>query len=416
MPSAGDCAVTWLIAILALGGLVFLHELGHFVVARLVGMKPRALYVGFPPAVVKVERNGVEYGIGAIPLGGYTRIPGMHRPAGSDFEALMSDAVREDPALAADANTVGQRLDAGQFEAARAALDPLNAELAKAQLSPAARRNAQRAARDVDEGCAADAYWRQPTWKRIAAIAAGPGMNILVAFLIFFAVYATGAPSRTPSNEVAQVEARTPAAAAGLKAGDRIVAVDGLRTRTFEQVSRAIGASHGRSITVTVVRDGRSRTLGPRRTIERRGRWIWGFVPATLLVSHPAGESARLAGRDCWEVVTGTVSAFRALFRSGAGSQISGPVGVVRASKQFLSVGPQWYLQLLGLISMSLALFNLLPFLPLDGGHILVSIVEGVRGRAIPQRVYARLSSVGMSLILLVTLIAFANDLGAAPH
>ena len=408
--------MTWLVAILGLAALVFLHELGHFSVAWFVGMKPRAFYIGFPPAVVKFERNGVEYGIGAIPLGGYTRIPGMHRPAGSDFQALMSEAVREDPALVAGANTVGRRLDDGEFDAARAALAPVNAELAQARLSPAARRNAQQAVRDVDEGCAADAYWRQPIWKRVAVIGAGPAMNVLVAFLIFFALYATGAPSNTPSNRVAQVEAHTPAAAAGLRAGDRIVAVDGRRTGTYGQVSRAIGASHGRPITVIVERDGRPRTLGPRRTIERRGRWIWGFVPATLLVSHPPGEAVRLAGRDCWHVVTGTVAAFRGLFHSGGGSKISGPVGVVRASEQFLSVGLQWYLELLGLISMSLALFNLLPLLPLDGGHIVVAIVEGIRGRAIPQRIYTRLSSYGMALILLVTVIAFANDLGAAPR
>jgi RIP metalloprotease RseP len=68
--------VSWLVVILGLALLILLHELGHFTVARLVGMKPRAFYIGFPPAIAKVERNGVEYGIGAIPLGGYVRIPG----------------------------------------------------------------------------------------------------------------------------------------------------------------------------------------------------------------------------------------------------------------------------------------------------------------------------------------------------
>jgi regulator of sigma E protease len=114
--------------------------------------------------------------------------------------------------------------------------------------------------------------------------------------------------------------------------------------------------------------------------------------------------------------VTGTVASVRGLFHSGHGAQISGPVGVVRTSEQFLRVGVQWYLMLLGLISMSLALFNLLPLLPLDGGHILISLVEGVRGRALPQRVYERMSTLGITLIMFVTVIAFANDLGAAPH
>jgi regulator of sigma E protease len=408
--------VTWLVVILGLGLLVLLHELGHFTVARLVGMKPRAFYIGFPPAIVKIVRNGVEYGIGAIPLGGYVRIPGMHRPAGSDFQTLMLAAVGEDPALRPAVNTVQRDLDADAVEAAGAALAPVSAELEQARLSAAARRSAGRAVRDVDEGCAPDAYWRQPTWKRVAVIAAGPLTNVLIAFVLFFAVYATGAPSSTPSTEVAQVEAHTPAAAAGLEEGDRIVAVNHRRTRTFGRVSTAIGASRGRPITVTVQRDGRTLTLGPRRTINKNGRWVWGFVPATELVSHPIGASARLAARDCWLVVSGTVASVRGLFHSGRGAEISGPVGVVRTSEQFLRVGVQWYLLLLGLISMSLALFNLLPLLPLDGGHILISLVEGVRGRALPQRVYERTSSLGITLIMFVTVIAFANDLGAMPR
>jgi regulator of sigma E protease len=377
-------------------------------------MTPRAFYIGVPPAIVKIERNGVEYGIGAIPLGGYVRIPGMHRPAGSDFQTLMSAAVGEDPALRPAVNTVRRDLDADAFEAAGIALAPVNAELEQARLSGSARRSAAQAVRDVDEGCAPDAYWRQPTWKRVAVIAAGPLTNVVIAFVLFFAVYATGAPSSTPSTEVAQVEAHTPAAAAGLEEGDRIVAVDHRRTQTFGQVSTAVGASRGRSITVTVQRDGRALTLGPRRTIKKNGRWVWGFVPATEFVTHPAGTSARLAARDCWLVVTGAVASVRGLFHSGSGAEISGPVGVVRTSQQFLRIGVQWYLLMLGLISMSLALFNLLPLLPLDGGHILISLVEGVRGRALPQRIYERMSSLGITLIMFVTVIAFANDIGVA--
>jgi len=408
--------VTWLVVILGLGLLVFLHELGHFSVARLVGMKPRAFYLGFPPALVKVERNGIEYGIGAIPLGGYVRIPGMLRPAAEDFRALFAPALREQPELAAPVEAVAAPLAGEDFEAARAALAPLNAAIDRAQLSSSALRSARQAVRDVDDGTGADAYWRQPTWKRVAAIAAGPGMNVLVAFLIFFAVNATGAPSQTPGTEVAQVEANTPAAAAGLRVGDRIVAVDGRSTRTFTQISTLVRGSRGRPVTVTVYRDGRTITLGPRRTIKRRGRWIWGFVPAGQLVSHPLGASARLAAGDCWRVVTGTVGSVGNLVRGQSGAGVTGPVGIVRTSAQVLRVGFQWYLVLLGLISMSIALFNLLPLLPLDGGNILFSIIEGVRGRAVPRAVYERFSRFGLALILVITVIALSNDIGSTPR
>jgi regulator of sigma E protease len=408
--------MTWIVVAGGLALLVFLHELGHFTVARLVGMRPRAFYIGFPPAIAKVRRKGIEYGIGAIPLGGYVRIPGMHRPAASDFQALMSTALQEEPGLVPDAQAVRRHLDDEDFAGAREALPQLTEAVAQAQLTPQAHRGAERALRDVDEGTGPDAYWRAPTWKRVAVIAAGPGMNVLVAFVIFFAVYLSGAPSQNPSAEVAQVDANTPAAAAGLHAGDRIVAVDGRTARTFDQVSTLIRGSRGRPITVTVRRGGSTVTLGPRKTIRVQGRWIWGFVPATELVSYPVGASARLAIDDCWRVVTGTAHAFAGLAHSRQRAQISGPVGIVRASAQFLRIGLQWYLQLLGLISMSLALFNLLPLLPLDGGHILFSIIEGVRRRAVPREVYERVSVFGMALILLISVIAFSNDVGGTPR
>ena len=311
---------------------------------------------------------------------------------------------------------VAEQLAGEDFKAARAALPLLTAAIDQAQLSPSARRSAKQAVRDVDEGSAADAHWRQPIWKRIAAIAAGPGMNVLVAFLIFFAVNATGAPSQTPGTEVAQVQANTPAAAAGLQVGDRIVAVDGRMTRTFTQVSTLVRGSRGRPITVTVDRDGRTITLGPRRAIERRGRWIWGFLPAAELVSHPIGASARLAIGDCRRVVTGTVSSLANLFRGQSGAEVTGPVGIVRTSAQVLRIGFQWYLELLRLISMSIALFNLLPVPPLDGGNILLAIIEGVRGRAVPRAVHARFSRFGMALIVVMALIALSNDIGAPLH
>jgi regulator of sigma E protease len=404
--------MTWLVVILGLAALVFVHELGHFTVARLVGMKPRAFYVGFPPALVTVRRNGIEYGIGAIPLGGYVRIPGMQQPAGSDFASALTPAVHADPALGPAATAVRRALSAGDFDAAREALSPVRAELQNARLTPPARQAAERAVRDVDEGTGADAYWRQPTWKRVLAIAAGPVTNVLVAFVLFFAVNATGAPSPRPSLEVAQVRAGTPAAAAGLRAGDRIVAVDGHRTRSFEEASTRIVASRGRPITITVERRGHMLTLGPRPTVEDRGRWVWGFAPAPELVSHPLGESASLAIRDCWRVVTGTVASVGNLFRGRQHAEVTGPVGIVRTSAQVLQIGLPFYLELLGLISMSLALFNLLPLLPLDGGNIVIALVEAVRRRPVPRLTYQRLSMIGTVLIVFVTLVSLSNDIG----
>jgi regulator of sigma E protease len=402
--------MTWLVVVLGLALLVFLHELGHFGVALAVGIKPRAFYIGFPPAAAKVRRRGIEYGLGTIPLGGYVRIPGMHRPAARDFSAFMTSALHEDAALAAPVQRIRRRLEEEDFESAREALPALRDALAESRLSPAARRGAERAAREVDEGTGADAYWRQPTWKRVAVIAAGPLMNVLVAFALFLAVFLTGAPTGAPSTEVAQIESGTPAAAAGLQPGDRILAVNGHAAKTFVAVADSIRSSRGKPITVTVDRGGRRVTLGPRRTISSGGRFVWGFIVATKLHAYPFGASVREAARECWRVVTGTASAFAGLAHARQRSEISGPVGIVRASAQALQVGTSWYVELLGLISMSLALFNLLPLLPLDGGHILFSLIEGARRRAVPREVYERVSVFGMMLILLVFVIALQND------
>lgn len=405
--------MTWLVVAVGLLLLVFLHELGHFSVALAVGMRPRSFYIGFPPAVAKIKRNGIEYGIGAIPLGGLVRIPGMHRPAPRDLETFMSPALREQPDLAPPTQRVRRSLEVGDFAGARAALPGLREAIERVDLSPGARRTANRAVREIDEGTGDDAYWRAPTWKRVAVIAAGPLANILVAFLIFTAVYATGAPTGIATTRVGEVERNMPAAAAGLHAGDRIVAVNGKRTTTFARVSELVRASKGRPITVTVRRGGQTVTLGPRSTTRSAdGRWIWGFVPATERISYPFGHSARLAANDCWQVVTGTVHAFGALFHKKERGQLTSAVGIVRVSQQALKIGFSYYLQIVGLVSMSLALLNLLPFLPLDGGHILFSLIERVRRRAVAREVYERVSVVGFALILLLTFIALSNDLG----
>ncbi len=403
--------MTWLVVIGGLVLLVFFHELGHFTMALAVKMRPRSFYIGFPPALVKTRRNGIEYGIGMIPLGGLVRIPGMHRPAARDLQVFIEPAVREQPSLAGPVGAARRALELEDYDAARAAYPELAREVAAAQLSPGARRTAQRALRDLEEGTAPDAYWRAPTSKRVAVVAAVPLANILIAFLILFVVFAvSGGPSSRPTNEVAGIVAGSPAAAAHLQVGDRIVAVDGRSTRTFAAISHRIRESRGRPVTLIVERNGHRVTVGPRPTILQHGRWIFGFEPTVGLIRYTPGQAASTAGTDLWHVVTGTGTGIASLFSSHGRDNLSGPVGIVRVSHSELQVGLTWYLEILAYVSMSLALLNLLPLLPLDGGHILFSLIEGVRRRALAREVYERVSVVGIALILLVFLIALQND------
>jgi len=410
--------VTWLVVIGGLVLLVFLHELGHFSVALALGMRPRSFYVGFPPALAKVRWRGIEYGIGLIPLGGLVRIPGMHRPAARDLEVFMEPAVREAPSLSAAVGAVRRALELEDFDAARRAYPELEREVELARLSPGARRSAKRALREVEEGTAPDAYWRAAIWRRVAVIAAGPLANVLIAFAILFTVFAvSGGPSAQPSVTVAAVEPGTPAATAGLRPGDRVLAVDGRPVGSFAVLSRLIRASYGRPVSLTVRRGGKRLVLGPRRTIFRHGRWIWGFEPAARLVKYSPGRAAGSAASDLWHVVTGTGAGIASLVSAHERSHLSGPVGIVRVSHAELQIGLTYYLEILALVSMSLALLNLLPLLPLDGGHILFSLIEGVRRRSLAREVYERVSVVGIALIVLVFVIAFSNDLSVrAPH
>jgi regulator of sigma E protease len=405
--------MTYLVVVFGLLLLIFLHELGHFTAARAVGIRPRKFYVGFPPALFKVNRNGVEYGIGSIPLGGYVRIPGMHRPAARDFDVWIRPALHEEAGLAPVAQRVRRQLEAENYDGARAELPALRETLDVSHLTPGASRSAERAYREVEEATGDDAYWRQPTWKRIVVIAAGPLANVLVAFVIFFAVFSTGAPTGDPSTEVGAVEQNTPASSAGLQAGDKVVAVNGVRTSTFDAVSKRIRATHGGAVTVTVVRDG-ARVELRGKTIEQNGRYIFGFVPAAKLVSYGPGKATTKSGHLLWQITTGTGSAIGGLFHSEQRKQLTGTVGIVRESAAALRVGLPYYLELLGLVSMSLALLNLLPLLPLDGGHIAVSLIEAVRRRALAREFYERVSIIGLAVVLFVAFIALNNDLTGA--
>jgi regulator of sigma E protease len=399
------------IAILGLAILILLHEAGHFFVARKVGMKPRRFYLGFPPALVKVQRNGIEYGIGAIPLGGYVKIPGMHRPAASDVDAQLGPALKEDPRLFPKAARVERALEAGDLAGARESLPELERAVAEAELTPAAARAAERCLTELRDGLGQDAYWRQRTWKRVAVIFAGPGANILIAIALPFVAYLIGAPGDT-NTTVKRIESNTPAQAVGLRPGDTIVEVNNRPTPTFDDVSAAIRGSKGKPISVTVLRHGRAVTLGPVRTKKIGDRYALGFEPGWYTQQYGVGGALGHSLSDNWRATKATLTFLPRLVTNSGRKQVSGPPGIIDASQRAVSISFPLYLEILGLISLSLAILNLLPLLPLDGGHILFSIVEGLRGRAVGREVYERVSAVGIALFLVLMFIGLSNDIG----
>jgi regulator of sigma E protease len=398
---------------IAIGGLAFLvliHELGHFLVARAVGMRPRKFYIFFPPALVKKVHGGIEYGLGTIPLGGYVKIPGMHRPAAGDVDAHFGRALDESPWLARHTAEVKQALDREDHDAAKAALPELTAATDRADLSEQARRSAEKGLVDLDDALSNDAYWRAPTWKRISVILAGPFANLVFAVAMLAVVFMLGVPGDA-TRTVEEVTPDSPAAAAGLRQGDVVVAVAGRPTAGFEEISESIRASGGRPITVTVERNGETIELGPMEPRLIEGRYRIGFIPEPVIEKHGAGDAIVLAFEQTGEVTVAIGKSLGGIVTGSTRDDVSSAVGIVEQSSQVIEAGLRYYLGVLALISLSLALLNLLPLLPLDGGHIAFSIAEKIRGRAIPRAAYERASVVGIALVLMLFFIGLSNDI-----
>jgi regulator of sigma E protease len=395
----------------AIGGLAFLiliHEAGHFFTALAIRMRPRRFYIFFPPALFKRVHNGIEYGIGAIPLGGYVKIPGMHKPAGGDLDAHFARALEEAPWLERYVAPVKAALDESDLDAARAAMPELRAAVGRADLAPPTRKSVERGLNDVDDGLSGDAYWRAPVWKRVAVILAGPATNLVFAVLLLAVVFMLGVPDKV-EPVVDKVDPGTPAAQI-LQPGDRIVAVNGSPV-TGLQISERIRGSNGKPVSLTVVRDG-VRTTVQATPVQTEGAYRLGFTLTLLYKKYGPVAAIGLAGGRTWEVTKAIGSSLGRLVTGSGREDVASPVGIVQASSQTLEVDYREYLGVLALISLSLALLNLLPFLPLDGGHIAFSIIEGIRGRAISREAYERASAVGIVLVLFLFFIGLSNDVG----
>lgn len=409
--------MTYLVPILGLLFLIFVHELGHFVVAKAVGLRATRFYVGFPPAALRKQLGDTEYGVGAIPLGGYVRIVGMHRPQPADLyrvvDAADEAALRIDaPDLRAQVERLRRELADGAAGRAREEAIATRTALSDAReaLTPAtyaqAARDLDRMVDDLGHG----AYWQAATWRRVAAIVAGPAANMLAAVLILVGFYMHGVPVQVPNATIADVLAKSPAAAAGLQPGDTIVAIDGTRTSDPQTIGEHIRAAADRPVALVVRRDGTEVTLTPQRPRKDGSRYVLGltFDATEGTERYGLGEATRLSLGATKDVTVGTISGIGDLFQAKGTENLTTPVGIVVESEKTVRQGS--FPGILAFISIALAVFNLLPFLPLDGGHILVAIAERIRGRPVPRFVLERISIAGIVLVLLIFMIALRND------
>jgi regulator of sigma E protease len=344
--------VSWVLTVAGFAALIILHELGHFLAAKATGMRVERFFLFFPPRIVGIRRGETEYGIGAIPLGGFVKITGMNPE-----EELPPEVARR-------------------------------------------------------------GYYAQPVWKRIVVIAAGPAMNLLVAFVLLFGL---GLTAINLTHKVGTVQSGAPAAGV-LRPGDRIVAVDGVRGG-FLKLRHEIASHHcaGKptdgcraqsAARVRVIRDGRPITLAIHPAYDAGlGRNILGINYATRSESVPPVTSAGRAATGMWRVTSATVGAIARIFEPAQRKKLHSFVGVGDITQQAIGYGARDALTLLAVISLSLAIVNLFPFLPLDGGHIFWSIVEKLRGRPVSFSVIERASAVGFVLVMIMFAIGLSNDI-----
>lgn len=354
--------MNWLLVFLGFSLLVILHEAGHFFAAKATGMRAEKFFLFLGPTLISFKRGETEYGIAAIPLGGFVKISGMNPE-----------------------------------------------EELPAEVEPRA-------------------YYRQPVWKRIVVTAAGPAVNIVLAFLILLFVSFSFPEAE---NKVGAVMPGSPAAGAQIRPGDRLVSVDG---KSFEADGGAVRleklgkeiASHEcvaknpqkgcRASTparLGIVRDGKQREVSVYPTYDPQvKRTRIGIEYGTEPAASTPSEAISFAWDKVWLVTSGTFHVISHLFESHERKQVSSVVGISDVANQTLDLGVTPSLMLLALVSLSLGLINLLPILPLDGGHIFWSLVEKLRGEPVSLRVIERATVVGFALVAVLMVIGLSNDIG----
>ena len=351
--------MSWFLAFVGFALLVILHELGHFAAAKAVGMRVEKFSLFFPPTLISKKVGETEYAIGSIPAGGYVKISGMNP------------------------------------------------------------------SEDLPEEVRDRAYHAQPVWKRIVVIAAGPAVNLVVAFVLLF-IFFWAIGGQDVSSRVGQIERGFPAATA-LKPGDEILAVDGKRGKP-QELSKQI-QSHGCAgrpvdgckattpVRLLVKRGDSERVISLTPVydtgVEGPGRTRLGFAYATdgPRVTVPAGEAFTVSADRFWFITRETLKLPVRLFDAEKRKEITGIVGSYETTRQTILNDIADTVGILALISLSLAIVNLFPFLPLDGGHIFWAIVEKVRRKPVPFSVMERSGVIGFMLVIGLFLLGLSNDI-----
>lgn len=359
--------------LLLLGPLVTVHELGHYLVARWLGVKAEIFSIGFGHELAGwTDKSGTRWRVAAIPLGGYVQFKGDMNPASvPDAEALANATAEE--------------------------------------------RNGS--------------FHCKPLWKRALIVFAGPLTNILVAIGIFTAFFmGFGQPVPADPSETNIIRSFAPESAArqaGAREGDRIVAIDGERVLRFEDIGERVLLYPGKKIVLGIERDGNRLnlpvTIGTSLEQDqfgnetRIGRLGFYSSPYKLEKVGPMAAVA-LSVQSSWELTRMMVTGIKqVLVGDRSIKELGGPIKIAKYSGERLSLGPLPFIEFVAMISLNLAFINLLPIPALDGGHLAFYAAEAVRRKPVSAIGMEWAYRTGVALVLMLMVVVTVNDLVSLP-
>jgi regulator of sigma E protease len=340
---------------IVLGILVFVHEFGHYLAARLCGVHVEVFSIGFGRAITSwMDRSGTRWKLAWLPLGGYVKMHGQERPEEASPEV-------------------------------RASWIP------------------------------GRTFHEKKVWQRAIIVAAGPVANFLLAIVLFAGLFAiVGIGISQPV--VGGVLPNSAAAKAGLQANDRIDSIAGQPVQNFEQIQRIVEARADQTVPIVVSRDGASRTLQAHiESAEADGQHVGLLgIRAGSIEYHRVPVRTALWGGvwQTWNVTDETVTGIVQMIRGTRGTQdLGGPLRIAQLSGQVAELGIASLISFIAILSVNLGLINLFPIPVLDGGHLLFYLAEALRGRPLPQRALEYGFRAGLAVLASLFIFATWNDL-----
>ena len=390
--------------LLVFGLVVFVHELGHFLAAKAMGVYAPRFSIGFGPALLRKRWGETEYVIAALPLGGYVRMASREDESMAFIEGGAEHPAGEVPTTGA--NAAGRAVDDHVGDPRRGEdWDPNALAPFGPKPVPAHRW-----------------FESKPLPARLLILLAGVTMNVLLTLVVSIGVYAAYGRPYVPAV-VDSVVAGKPAQRAGIVRGDSIVAVAGAPVRTWTEVVERVSTTTRGDVALDVIRGGERRSVvlrpeptevtdpatGERRTVGRIG-----VAPRGTLVKEPVpfGEAVTEGWRATWSMGGSVIGVVRGLLTGRVGvSNLGGPIAIARTSVAAARSGLEELMALIAFLSINIAILNLLPIPVLDGGQVLLNVAESVKGSAFSQRTREYILRAGLAAIALLFVTVMWNDL-----